>query len=199
MSKKFHQGLHEMFILWSNFKWHKLLWWCSTLVHSYLHQSFPGYCFFIYDTDNIKKAWGHVCQWRCLVFKAPALLLKIINFWQMFCIRAGSLQEVNTLIYLLLSVIKSLINTHHYKHPLGRSANYRLISFKWSHESIPQPCFSRFYLVVWWRAFLFSWLLRNIWPRSFHVLPRLLCFLCNPQLKWGLDLLDNLLKNVLFI
>lgn len=153
MSKKFHQGLHEMFILWSNFKWHKLLWWCSTLVHSYLHQSFPGYCFFIYDTDNIKKASGHVCQWRCLVFKAPALLLKIINFWQMFCMRAGSLQEVNTLIYLLLSVIKSLINTHRYKHPLGRSANYRLISFKWSQSSFHNLVFLDFILLFGGRLF----------------------------------------------
>ncbi len=82
MSKTFHQTLHKMFILWYNFKWHKLLWWCSTLVHSYSDQSFPGYCLFIYDTDNIKKASGYVFKWRCVVSETSALLLKMINFWQ---------------------------------------------------------------------------------------------------------------------
>lgn len=122
--KKIHQALHKMFILWCNFKWHKLLWWCSTLVRSNSDQSFPGYCSFIYDTDNIKEALGHVCKWRCVVFEASALLLKIINFWQMLFKQAGSLQEVNTLVCLLLSVMKSLLNTHCYDHTIGRISNY---------------------------------------------------------------------------
>ncbi len=123
MSKTFHQTLHKMFILWYNFKWHKLLWWCSTLVHSYSDQSFPGYCLFIYDTDNIKKASGYVFKWRCVVSEASALLLKMINFWQTLFKRAGSLQEVNTLVYVLLSVMKSLLNTYHYDRPVERIAN----------------------------------------------------------------------------
>jgi len=37
-------------------------------VSAFIHTSkFPRtLLFFIYDTDIIKKASGHVCQWRCL-------------------------------------------------------------------------------------------------------------------------------------
>lgn len=140
-----------MFILWYNFKWHKLLWWCSTLAHSYLHQSLPGYCFFIYDTDNIKKAWGHVCRWRCLVFASFEDYKLLANVLHAGWITPGGQ-------YAGLS--PALCHTISPKHPPLQTPA-RLECKLWIDfiqmitESIPQPCFSRFFICCLAEGFFF--------------------------------------------